>query len=306
MPGRMFKYEELSAPEIDALDFERTAVFLAVSPIEGHGPHLPLGVDYFDAIYFAEKTAELTLQKKPDFDVLIYPAIPLGTQLYKQPGSVRIKSVTLYQIVFDIGVSLAMWGFKYIFLLSGHGSPKDIVAIESACVDISKKRGIQMHNLSGALAVRFLRGDFLEKISAKLANPLSDADIALLKKDIHGGWWETSMMLYLKPDLVKDNYKTLSDNEKTMENTASNPGYYGSPSKADVEFAKVSVGVLIDEVGSTIDKCLSGIDIGKETVSPLHKIRRLRPKFKRHLIISILAVIKSLVICWLIYKYFIR
>jgi len=306
MPGRMFKFEELSAPEIAALDFDRTAVFLALSPIEGHGPHLPLGVDYFDAIYFAEKTAELTLQKKPDFDVLIFPPIPLGTQLYKQPGSVRIKSIALYHIVSDIGVSLVESGFKYIFLLSGHGSPKDIVAIESACIDISKKRGIQMHNLSGALAVRFLRGDFLEKISAKLSNPLSDADKALLKKDIHGGWWETSMMLYLKPELVKENYKTLSDNEKTENNPASNPGYYGSPSKAGVEFAEISVGVLIDEVGSTIEKCLSGADISEETISPLYKIRPLRPKFKRHQILSILVVIKILVICWLIHKYFIR
>jgi len=306
MPGRILRFEELNSLEIAQLDKSKTAVFLPVSPIEGHGPHLPLGVDYFDALYFADKAAEFTIHKRPDFDALVYPGIPLGTQLYRQPGSIRIKGGALYDMVVSIGSSFALWGFKYIFLLSGHGSPKDIVALESACVKVSKKQKIHMHNLSGALAIRFLKGEFIEKISKKLSDPLTDDEKELLKKDIHAGWWETSMMLRLKPDLVDVQYKSLPDNEKTKGSSGSKPGYFGSPSKASAEFAEASVEVLIDEVGHIIEKCLSGADVSRETVSPLYNILILRPKFKRYLITTILISIKILVICWLIYRFLIR
>ena len=306
MPGRILRFEELTSSAIAQLNKDKTAVFLPVSPIEGHGPHLPLGVDYFDALYFADKAAELTTHNRPDFDALLYPGIPLGTQLYKQPGSVIVKGGTLYDAFVSIGTSLAHWGFKFIFILSGHGSPKDIVALESACVKVSKKHKIQMHNLSGALAIRFLKGEFIDKISNRLSHPLTENEKELLKKDIHDGWWETSMMLRLKPDLVDAKYKSLPDNEKTKGASGSNPGYFGSPSKASPEFAEASVEVLIDEVGSIIEKCLAGSDISRETVSPIYNILILKPKFKRFLITTILITLKSLVIIWLIYKLLIR
>src|SRR4030095_13354441 len=45
---------ELSTPQLDALDRERTVVILTVSPLETHGPHLPVGVDAFTARHFAQ------------------------------------------------------------------------------------------------------------------------------------------------------------------------------------------------------------------------------------------------------------
>ncbi|UCC80707.1 MAG: creatininase family protein [Candidatus Zixiibacteriota bacterium] len=288
------------------MDKDKTAVFLPVSPIEGHGPHLPLGVDYFDALFFADKAAELTVQKRPDFDALLYPGIPVGIQLYKQPGSLRVEGGVLYDMIVGLGTSLALWGFKYIFILSGHGSPKDIVALESACVKVSKKRKIQMHNISGSLAIRFLKGEFIEKISNRLSEPLKEREKELLRKDIHGGWWETSMMLKLKPDLVGDGYKSLQDNEKERGSSGTFPGYFGSPAMASAEFAEASVEVLIDEVGSVIEKCLSGKDVSRETISPIYNMLILKPKFRRHLLMGILITIKSLVILWLIYRFLIR
>ena len=306
MPGKILRFEELTSPEIEQLDKDKSVVFLSLSPIEGHGSHLPLGVDFYDACYFAERTAELTIQKRPEFDALIYPGIPLGTQLYKQPGSVRIKSGTLYDVITGVGHSLANWGFRYIFLLSGHGSPKDIVALEAACLKVSKKRNIEMHNLSGALAVRFLKGEFVDRISGKLPNPLTTDEIERLKNDIHGGWWETSMMLWLKPELVKDQYKSLPENRKSKDSSGTKPGYFGSPSKATAEFAEISMLVLVEEVASIIGMCLDGKDVKEYTISPIYKIPILRPKFRRHLFSAILITVKVLVLAWIIYKLLLR
>ncbi len=41
----MIKFEELNWKELDEFDREKTVFFLPISPMEEHGPHLPLGTD---------------------------------------------------------------------------------------------------------------------------------------------------------------------------------------------------------------------------------------------------------------------
>ena len=268
--------------------------------MEGHGAHLPLGLDFFNAEYFAETAATAAVAKKPDFDAVLCRGIPLGSQIYNQPGSLRTDNSIIYKIAVDIGESLAGWGFRFIFILSGHGSPKDIVALETAAKKVSRKFKIEMHNLSGAVAVRFLSGKYIEKISDGLSTPLTDNEKDLLGKDTHGGWWETSMMLKLRPDLVDPAYKTLPD---TAGNGNPKPRYYGSPSKASVEFAEASMKVLAEETADTIGRCLSGEDVSGMTTSPLYRKWPLRPNFKRRVYLAILGIIKFFVIIWILYKY---
>jgi creatinine amidohydrolase/Fe(II)-dependent formamide hydrolase-like protein len=199
----------------------------------------------------------------------------------------------------SVGSSLAVWGYKYIFVLSGHGSPKDIVALESACRKVSRKFDVRMHNLSGAMAIRFLSGEFTERISANLSRPLTEEGKELLKKDTHGGWWETSMMLYLRPELVDKQYRSLPDTEKGNKNQE--PGYYGSPSRASKEFAEVSTNVMIEEAGQLIIRCFGGEDVTAETTSPLYKIIFLRPGFRKYLILSIMSGMIAVIAIWAIY-----
>ena len=95
-----------------------------------------------------------------------------------------------------------------------------------------------MHDLFGAIAVRFLRGQFTELISARLPNPLSEQEKELLKEDIHGGWWETSMMLMLHPELV-GKYDNLPSTRRADKKNGT--GYFGSPSMASREFAELEL-----------------------------------------------------------------
>ena len=41
--------EELNWKQIDAFDRKKTVFFLPISPLEEHGPHLPVGTDYLTA-----------------------------------------------------------------------------------------------------------------------------------------------------------------------------------------------------------------------------------------------------------------
>lgn len=283
MPGKILRLEELLSPAVADLSREKTAFFIPISPIEGHGPHLPLGVDYFNAIHFAETTARVTLERRPDFDAVICPAVPVGTQVYRLPGSLRSDSHTVYKVALTLGESLALWGFRYIFLLSGHGSPKNIVALESAALKVSRKYHIQMHSLSGALAVRFLKGDFVDRISAQMPEPLTDEQKKLLKSDIHGGWWETSMMLLLRPELVSPVYKNLASVARTDKERRRNSGYIGSPALADTAFAEASLKVLTEEGAAIVGRILDSQNQRSGTVSPLYNIIIWRPNFYRFL-----------------------
>ena len=291
MPGKLLKYEEMSSPQFSNLIREKTAFFIPISPLEGHGPHLPLGVDFFNAIHFADSIAKITVEKFPDFDAVVVPGIPLGTGVYRQPGSLRIGAIPLYELVRGIGESLASFGFRYIFLLSGHGSPKHIVAMEAACLKVSRKRGIHMHNLSGALAIRFLKGEFIDRISANLPRPLNESERGLFKSDIHGGWWETSMMLLLRPELVDENYKNLPSVERGPKTRSSDSGYFGTPSRAYKEFAEASLGVMAEEASLAVERIISGKAGLTETISHLYRMIPLRPYFRRNLYAILLILI---------------
>jgi creatinine amidohydrolase len=276
MSGHIYKLEELSAPAVGNLDRNKTAFFVPISPLEGHGPHLPVGLDFFDANYFAQTMGSILLAKQADFDVVLLPGIPLGAQVYRQPGSIRTEPQALYKVTYGIGESLASWGFRYIFLLSGHGSPRHIVALESASLKISRKYGVQMHSLSGALAIRFLRGEFVERISEMMPTPLTLDEKELLKGDIHGGWWETSMMLFLRPDLVGE-YKSLNTINRGEKDPKIRRGYFGSPALASREFAEASLKVMTEEVSEIMARVIAGKNIREDTVSVLYKIPTLRP-----------------------------
>jgi len=47
--AQVLSYVRMALPEIEALDRKKTIFLMALSPIEVHGPHLPLGTDIFIA-----------------------------------------------------------------------------------------------------------------------------------------------------------------------------------------------------------------------------------------------------------------
>src|SRR5262249_62203324 len=75
----VLRLEELTAPALDALDRNRTLAVVGVSPLEQHGPHLPVGVDYLAARHFAEAIAERIVARRPGWTVVLTPTLPLGS-----------------------------------------------------------------------------------------------------------------------------------------------------------------------------------------------------------------------------------
>ena len=283
------RLEELSTPGLDALDRARAVVILSVSPLETHGPHLPLGVDAFTARYFSEAIAERVVASRPGWAVVLAPTLHLGSFTFDTVGTVRVRQRVVRDVVVDYGRALARAGFRHILVSNGHGGPGHLVALEEAAAIVSRRHRVTMASITGHLAWELLRGRLLPRIEAGLGRPLSPGEREAFSEDAHGGWWETSIMLTLRPDLVDESYRTLpaarySLRERLVPNYPlrhGGRGYVGHPALADPAFARATTDVLLAEAMTLVDGLLDGRIRPATRRSPFFAIPLFRTNFRR-------------------------
>ena len=256
-----YKLEELKYTELEALDRSRTLFIICVSPLEEHGPHLPIGVDLFNAQFFGEAVSQKFLEKYPDWKVIQMPSFPIGSFAFDAPGTLMVRPKIIRELLIDSISSFAKYGFKYFLVSNAHGGPTHIAALEEAGQAISKRYGARVLSFTGHIAWEFLSGKYWPQIRERLN--LTDEEAEALKDDAHGGQWETSMMLKLRPDLVDDEYRNLKPFsvkmiEKLRPNyplkMAGGKGYVGHPEKANKELAEVSSEFLVEKVFEMVER----------------------------------------------------
>lgn len=285
------RLEEMSTPALDALDRSRTAVILAVSPLEEHGPHLPIGVDAFAARHLARAVADRLVAGRPEWTVLLAPTLHLGSFTFETVGTISVRQRVLRDTLVDYGRSLARGGFRFIFVANGHGGPGHLTALEEASAIVSRRYDITMASLTGHIAWEFFRGRYLPKIEAQLGRALTDEERRAFAEDAHGGWWETSLMLMLRPDLVDESYRELpparySLAERVVPNyplRSGGLGYVGHPALADPVFAKAAIEVLMAEAMEMVEGMIDGRLRPADRRSPFYAMPFLRTNFWRGL-----------------------
>lgn len=284
---RVHRLEEMSMPALDALDRERTVVVLAVSPLEQHGPHLPLGVDAFTARHFAEEIARRLTAERPGWSVVLAPTLHLGSFTFDAVGTVSIRQRVVRDAVVDFGAAFARAGFRYVLVANGHAGPTHLAALDEAAATVSHRHGIRMASLSGWVIAQFRSGRFLDQVEAALGRPLLDAERRAFAEDAHAGWWETSMMLMLRPDLVDGAWRdlppaTYSLPERLVPNYPLRngaAGYVGHPALAAPAFARATTAVLLAAVMGLVHALLDGRLASTDRPSPYYAIPFLRTDF---------------------------
>jgi creatinine amidohydrolase len=279
--------EEMSMGALDALPRDRTVMLLTVSPLEEHGPHLPVGVDAFTARHFAESVAQRLTAERPEWQAVLAPTLHLGTFTFDTVGTIRVRQRVVRDAVVDYGRSLARAGFRYILISNGHGGPGHLVALEEAAAIVSRRHGITMASVTGHLAWQFLRGRYLGRIEAALGRTLSDEERRAFAEDSHGGWFETSLMLLLKPHLVDASFRSLPPARFSLAGRLrpnyavrnGGSGYVGHPGLADPAFARAAASVLLDEGMGLIHALLDGRIRPHQRRSPFSAIPFLRTDF---------------------------
>jgi creatinine amidohydrolase/Fe(II)-dependent formamide hydrolase-like protein len=232
--GQVLRVEELTTRQIAALRREKTAVILPGGILEEHGPYLPAFTDGYLSQRLAAEVAR-AMAARPGWNALVFPQIPLGAEGYNHlggrasfPGSYVVRSTTLRSIFMDLACELGEQGFKWILVVHVHGAGLHNRAIDQAGDFFRDVYGGSMAHLWGMVPVLGAWGEVLQK----LPPDLKKEDGASL----HGGMDETSLMLYLRPDLVSPDYKrapihTGSTVEESMAEARKPgwPGYIGSP-----------------------------------------------------------------------------
>lgn len=195
--------EELTYARIRRLDRARAMAFLPVSALEVHGPHLPIGMDWYLARWMAEETARRFAEGHPEWTVVAMPPLALGTDELPLRGSMNTPPGTLYRAVVAQGRALAKAGYGTVVVTNGHGGPRHAAALEAACRYVSRRHHIAMFTPSIAVLHRIITGGRLAETEALLGRALTDAERHGLVIGEHAGAWETSFMLAQDPGLVE-------------------------------------------------------------------------------------------------------
>jgi creatinine amidohydrolase len=166
----------------DVRQFSPEIVVLPLGSTEPHGPHLPLGTD----VYQVTRLCRLAVEQAnaQGARALLYPTLPItnNVNFRKFPFALRIGVRTLMTLIIDIATQCWEDGIRKLVMVNGHGgnpAALDAVLREMAGMD-DKPFACWTWGIEPA--------DFVSPIE----HP-SD----------HGGEDETSRMLWIRPDLVR-------------------------------------------------------------------------------------------------------
>ena len=219
---RVLQWERLTKRKFDTLDRRRCVVMVTCSPLEVHGPHLPLGADALEGEGLAERLLPLLPERHRERIFLKLPFVYAATDTVPHAGSLQFRPSTTIAVLEDLGRSLAAQGFRDVLVSNFHGSPRHFLAIEQACDRVSRSCGIRMVCVFSVLLSRLTNGSAeLYDVLGQLPGVRRDD----LVGDTHAGVVETSQLLALHPELVEGDYAALPRRtvERWMEENGRTP-----------------------------------------------------------------------------------
>ncbi|MFC1783940.1 creatininase family protein, partial [Planctomycetota bacterium] len=163
---------------LDVENYLKTSdmVIIPLGSTEQHGKHLPLGTDCYEALGMSKIISEKT-------GVLVAPVLWVGYSVYHSgfPGTLSLKPETMEQVLFETAEMLIGYGFKRIMFFNYHGG--------NGIVQDKVIHRINHNTTATAIAIGH-------------GSPIQTGESGDLL-DMHAGKSETSIMLHLRPDLVR-------------------------------------------------------------------------------------------------------
>jgi creatinine amidohydrolase len=298
----LLRWETLSKSRFDRIDRSSAVVLVTCSPLEVHGPHLPLGADAFEGEGLAERCLSLLPERHLGRSFLKLPFIYTAADSVPQPGSIMFRTSTIVSVIEDLGRSLAAQGFQNVLVSNFHGSPRHFLAIETGCDRVSRATGIRMFSIFSAMLSRLgVAGSELGDVLGHLAGvEKSDFD-----GDIHAGLVETSQLLALHPEWVDPGYEALPrrsvdlwlEEQGRQHRRTSRSGlaaipdlvarfknvvhffaeetYSGDPARGSAELGERILDTLARKAAEAVTELLDGRLPESQWHSPLWKLRHL-------------------------------
>ena len=191
--GRTVHWQEMWRHELLEALAHDPVVIVPVGSVEQHGPHCPMDVDISHTQALAVETARAI----DDFPVIVAPPVWIGLTHYNlgEVGTITARVETYLALLSDICRSIWANGFRRIVLLNGHGGNRDIIRVVS--VKLAEEN------------IWVLPITYWEMVPEVLREA-AETDPGFIG---HGGEWETSLQLYLRPHLI-DRSRMVADAER--------------------------------------------------------------------------------------------
>lgn len=170
--------EQLRAAAADAL------VIVPLGATEQHGPHLPVGTDYFTVEALCREAAAAA----GEIPTIVTPALPFGSSDHHLifGGTMSLSTETYYRVLREMLESLVTDGFTKIFMVNGHGGNHELIQL--AARDVALQKPVRV----SAGSYWNIAWDALIEVDAHKGRRLPG----------HAGDFETSVMMSLRPELV--------------------------------------------------------------------------------------------------------
>ncbi|MBL7500097.1 creatininase family protein [Frankia sp. CNm7] len=253
-------YADLRAPEIGELSAGAVAV-LPIGSVEQHGPHLPLSTDLIVADTLAR---DVVAAHGDEIDLLLLPTLAYSksNEHAWSAGTMWLSAATVLAMLDDLGRCLATTPVERLVFLNGHGGNSALLQVASR--DIRLAHGLRTFVMHPSLPPD--HGG---------SSPASE-----LGMGIHAGLEETSLMLHLRPDLVRMDLaeRSVPEHLASFERVG-----WGRP----VSFGWLSDdfgtnGTLGDPTGATAERGKTRYEAMVETAAAsLREIARFDPKTAR-------------------------
>jgi creatinine amidohydrolase len=174
---------------------DRPIVIVPVGSVEQHGPHLPLSTDSIIPTEIARRVAER-------IDALVAPPLVYGYKSQPKsgggnhfPGTTSLDGATFADMLKDILRELARHGARQVAFIDGHYENE---AFLTEGIDLAL-RELAAQGVRDMKVLKIPYWEFITMATEKVLFPDGLLSWALE----HGAVMETSVMLYLRPDLVK-------------------------------------------------------------------------------------------------------
>lgn len=217
----------MTSTEFAALARRCRSAILPVGATEGHGPHLPLSTDWVIGVETAQRAAQALHAE--GIEVLLLPPILYGVtrSTADYPGTVPISEATLAALVKDVCASVIAQGFTNLCITNHHLAPEHLGTL------FKVKEELEAEHRARVAVPNMRKPAFAGEPTREFKEGA-----------IHGGSFETSLVLQAQPELVHlDRARTLQPvwksiaagrliGAKTLREAGGVDGYFGDPAAA--------------------------------------------------------------------------
>ena len=268
----------LTWQEIREIDKSKSILFVVMAPIEEHGWHLPIATDLMEGEYWS-KGAMKAVEEKLGVECFYLPSFPIASASVNEfYGSIHFSMKTTYEVTYAILDSAGCMGFQNIIIIASHADPQHQIAIEKAVRKINRKHGICAIAPMGQIfmGVSVKKSDCLERFEKEHEN------------DYHAGWVETSCLLAMKEEYVREAYREMPASEisdqdmifkKKQLEAMGKYGYIGSPALASKELGEELNRNAIESICDAVERFYRRKDYQKYAEYTLYKILPLHIGF---------------------------